>query len=67
MTTTSYFQIEHMLMEMMQKNFFIREAETLMDMASGRMHNDLYSMVEKMKAERDKLKKRIYDAQYPEN
>lgn len=66
-STTGYYQIEYMLMELMQKNFYLREARTMMEVATGRMGSDLRALIRKMVVERDALKRRIDDAQYPED
>lgn len=65
---TTYVQIEYMLMELIQKNFYLREARSMMEMTDrSRMRNDLHDFIEKMELERDALKRRINNAKYPED
>lgn len=59
---TNHVQMDYLIMELAQVNFYIREAKELLKGARGIFENDIHAFVERMEGKRKHIERRIADA-----
>lgn len=61
--TTTYVQMDYLIMELIQKNFYLHHASEMFEQTpSGIFKNDLASFIQKVEAERQVIRRKISDA-----